>query len=90
MDLLRWSSISFVDQAARLETNFKVHVDRYGEGEIPVKELVEKLMRDKEKAGKSELPNICPFEWEFSLSSIFVEVDTPLVNISLTYMMMIN
>ncbi|KAL8491504.1 hypothetical protein ACS0TY_023210 [Phlomoides rotata] len=65
-------------KAARLETNFKLHVDQYGEGEIPVKELVEKLMRDKEKADESELPNICPLEWEFNLSSIFVEVDTPL------------
>ncbi|KAL8491505.1 hypothetical protein ACS0TY_023211 [Phlomoides rotata] len=67
-----------VKDAARLETNFKLHVDQYGEGEIAVKELVEKLMRDKEKADESELPNICPLEWEFNLSSIFVEVDTPL------------
>lgn len=83
MNFVTWFiCISSVDQAARLETNFKLHVDQYGEGEIPVKELVEKLMRDKEKADESELPNICPIEWEFNLSSIFVEVDTPLVIIS--------
>ncbi|KAG6419940.1 hypothetical protein SASPL_116454 [Salvia splendens] len=65
-------------KAERLETSFKVQVDRYGEGEIPVKELVEKLMRDTEKADENKLPNICPRDWEHNLSSIFVEVDTPL------------
>ncbi|KAL3830520.1 hypothetical protein ACJIZ3_019322 [Penstemon smallii] len=65
-------------KAERLEMSFKLQIEKYGEGEIPVKEMVEKLMRDREKADESKLPNICSIDWELSLSSIFVEVDTPL------------
>lgn len=65
-------------KADRLEMSFKLVVERYGEGEIPVKELVEELMRDTQKADEDKLPNICPRDWELNLSSIFVEVDTPL------------
>ncbi|KAI3459950.1 hypothetical protein Pfo_016613 [Paulownia fortunei] len=65
-------------KAERLQLNFKLQVKQYGEGEIMVKEMVEKLMRDTVKADESKLPNICSPDWEFSLSSIFVEVDTPL------------
>nr|GEX70492.1 retrovirus-related Pol polyprotein from transposon TNT 1-94 [Tanacetum cinerariifolium] len=43
-----------------------------------MKEMIHKLMRDTTKAEKSQLPNICSLEWEHSLSSIFVEADTPL------------
>jgi uncharacterized protein with NRDE domain len=46
-----------------------------------VKEMAEKLMRDTVKADESKLPRICSLDWEFNLSSIFVEVDTPLVNL---------
>jgi uncharacterized protein with NRDE domain len=46
-----------------------------------MKEMVGRLMRDTVKAEESKLPRICSHDWEFSLSSIFVEVDTPLVNI---------
>lgn len=45
--------------------------------------MVEKLMKDTVKADKSSLPHICSVDWEFNLSSIYVEVDTPLVSISL-------
>lgn len=68
-------------QAQRLGLNFKQWLGKHGEGEITVKEMVEKLMRDSVKADKSRLPGICSLDWEFNLSSIFVEVDTPLVNI---------
>ncbi|WJX32663.1 hypothetical protein P8452_20961 [Trifolium repens] len=47
-------------------------------GEIHVKEVIKKLMKDRVKADKSMLPNICSLDWEFNLSSIFVEVETPL------------
>lgn len=57
-------------------------MSRYGKSEIPVKEMVEKLMRDKVKADESDLPQICALDWELNLSSIFVEVDTPLVYIN--------
>ncbi|KAL7127879.1 hypothetical protein ABFS83_14G280000 [Erythranthe nasuta] len=65
-------------KAERLKLNFKLEVKKYVEGEISVKEMVEKLMRDRVKADKSMLPNICSPDWEFNISSIFVEVDTPL------------
>ncbi|KAK7321168.1 hypothetical protein VNO77_31522 [Canavalia gladiata] len=65
-------------KAQRLEVGFKEQLAKYGEGEIPVKEVIQKLMKDKTKADKSCLPNICSLDWEFNLSSIFVEVKTPL------------
>lgn len=67
-------------QAKRLEQKFKEHINNYGKGEIPVKEMTETLMRDTVKADESKLPGICARDWEFNLSSIFLEVETPLVN----------
>ncbi|KAH0694617.1 hypothetical protein KY285_021714 [Solanum tuberosum] len=64
-------------QAQRLKLNFKRMLDVYDE-KICVKEMIEKLMRDTTKADKSKLPRICSTDWELELSSIFVEVDTPL------------
>lgn len=68
-------------QAQRLGLNFREQLAKYGKGQIPVKEMVEKLMQDSVKADKSRLPGICSLDWEFDLSSVFVEVDTPLVNL---------
>ncbi|XP_004300538.1 PREDICTED: transport and Golgi organization 2 homolog [Fragaria vesca subsp. vesca] len=65
-------------KAQRLRLNFQKELIKYGEDEIPVRELIEKLMKDKVKADKSKLPCICKLDWEYKLSSIFVEVDTPL------------
>ncbi|WVZ18318.1 hypothetical protein V8G54_005640 [Vigna mungo] len=65
-------------KSLRLELSFKEHVAKYGEGEIGVKEVIEKVMKDRVKADKSLLPRICSPDWEFNLSSIFVEVETPL------------
>lgn len=65
-------------KAQRLRLNFQKELIKYGESEIPVKELIPKLMKDKVKADKSKLPRICALDWEYELSSIFVEVDTPL------------
>lgn len=65
-------------KAQRLQFRFKEHLSKNGEGEIHVKEVIKKLMKDKVKADKSMLPNICSLDWEFNLSSIFVEVETPL------------
>ncbi|XP_061345934.1 uncharacterized protein LOC133291648 [Gastrolobium bilobum] len=65
-------------KAQRLEFSFKEHLAKYGEGEIPVKEVIKKLMKDTVKADESALPHICSLDWEFNLSSIFVEVETPL------------
>ncbi|XP_023904487.1 uncharacterized protein LOC112016195 [Quercus suber] len=65
-------------KAQRLGLSFKERLAKHGKGEIPLKEMVEKLMRDTVKADESKLPHICSLDWEFNLSSIFVEVDTPL------------
>lgn len=66
-------------QSQRLGKSFKELLKQYGEGELPVKVIVEKLMRDTNKADKGNLPCICSLDWELDLSSIYVEVDTPLV-----------
>ncbi|XP_071713351.1 uncharacterized protein [Rutidosis leptorrhynchoides] len=63
----------------RLKLNFKKILSTYDEDEdLPIKDLINKLMRDTTKADMSQLPNICSLDWEHHLSSIFVEVDTPL------------
>ncbi|KAJ7957977.1 transport and Golgi organization 2-like [Quillaja saponaria] len=65
-------------KAQRLGLNFHEQLDKYGEGEIPLKEIIQKIMRDTVKADESLLPRICSLDWEFNLSSVFVEVETPL------------
>ncbi|KAF5191711.1 Transport and golgi organization 2-like protein [Thalictrum thalictroides] len=65
-------------KAQRLHQNFKELYGKFGEDEIPMKKFVEGLMKDTVKADKNRLPNICSPEWELNLSSIFVEVETPL------------
>ncbi|KAK8512638.1 hypothetical protein V6N13_082827 [Hibiscus sabdariffa] len=64
-------------KALRLGQCFKQMLNKHGKKEVKVKEMVEKLMKDRVKANKSKLPGICDLEWEFNHSSIFVEVDTP-------------
>ena len=73
---------SFSLQAERLRHSFKDQLARYGDGEVCVKEMVEKLMRDTVKDDKSMLPHIYPVEREYQMSSIFVEEETPSVNMS--------
>ncbi|XP_009787158.1 uncharacterized protein LOC107775770 [Nicotiana tabacum] len=67
-------------KAQRLKLSFKTMLDVYKASEkcICIKEMIEKLMRDTTKAEKGKLPCICSLDWELELSSIFVEVDTPL------------
>ncbi|XP_058098556.1 uncharacterized protein LOC131243320 [Magnolia sinica] len=66
-------------KAQRLHENFKVLLDAYDKEEIPEKEMIERLMGDHLKADKEKLPNTgCDPEWEFNLSSIFIDVETEL------------
>ncbi|CAI0444041.1 unnamed protein product [Linum tenue] len=65
-------------KALKLGMGFKEQLLNYGEGEVDLKEMAKKLMRDRVKADENRLPGICDVEWELGLSSIFVEVDTPL------------
>lgn len=65
-------------KAERLVHNFKEQMNTYGEGEVRANDMVEKLMRDTTKADKSSLPGIYPLEFEYRLSSIYIEpTDTP-------------
>nr|GMD43603.1 transport and Golgi organization 2 homolog [Ipomoea batatas] len=65
-------------KSQRLKMNFKKMVGEKEEADLPLKEMVEKLMRDTTKPDHTLLPHICSLDWEFSLSSIFVQVHTPL------------
>ncbi|KAF3796161.1 hypothetical protein EJ110_NYTH03193 [Nymphaea thermarum] len=66
-----------LDLAERLGRNFKDLIQQYGGKEIHEKNMVEKLMNDTVKAERNMLPGTGHDpEWEFSLSSIFVETDT--------------
>ena len=67
-------------QAQRLEKSFKDLLDDYGETEILLKEMPEKLMRDTTKDDESRLSGIYPPEFEYQLSSIFVDCETPSVS----------
>ncbi|CAA7407091.1 unnamed protein product [Spirodela intermedia] len=65
-------------KALRLGKGFKELLYKYdAEEEIPARELVKQLMCDRVKAERDRLPNTgCDSDWEWNLSSIFVEVDT--------------
>ncbi|XP_073225888.1 uncharacterized protein [Cicer arietinum] len=65
-------------KAERLRHNFKELIDEYGEGEFPIKEMVEKLMTNTVKDDEDHLlPGIHPPEFERPLSSIFVDTQLP-------------
>ncbi|KAK8946222.1 hypothetical protein KSP40_PGU007351 [Platanthera guangdongensis] len=64
-------------KALRLHRNLEEMLEGYGGEEIPVKEVVAKLMNDSVKADFNRLPVTgCEPEWEFSLSSIFVDTES--------------
>ncbi|XP_078437934.1 transport/golgi organization-like protein (DUF833) [Wolffia australiana] len=65
-------------KALCLRMSFKDLLYKYNEEDvIPSRELVKQLMRDRVKADRDHLPNTgCSSEWEWNLSSVFVEVDT--------------
>ncbi|CAK9177920.1 unnamed protein product [Ilex paraguariensis] len=65
-------------KATRLKDSFEDLLNKYGEGEAPIKEMTGELMRNMIKDEESMLPAIYPPEWEYHLSSIFVEAETPL------------
>ncbi|KAG0474457.1 hypothetical protein HPP92_014143 [Vanilla planifolia] len=64
-------------KAQRLRRKFKELLDMYDGKEIPLEEMVVKLMSDNVKADLHSLPITgCMPEWEFDLSSIFVDVES--------------
>lgn len=67
---------SCVFQAQRLQKAFKLVLEEYGESEIPVESAAKQLMKDTTKDEERSLPGIYAPEWEYQLSSIFVEAET--------------
>ncbi|KAL3722829.1 hypothetical protein ACJRO7_035091 [Eucalyptus globulus] len=63
-------------KAVRLRTNFEKFLEKHGGGELLAKEMADTLMTDATKADKTTLPGIYSIEFEYPLSSIFVEVNT--------------
>ncbi|XP_010918266.1 uncharacterized protein [Elaeis guineensis] len=66
-------------KAQRLGKNFDEFLREHGKKDISLKGMVEELMGDNVKANRDELPDtgVNP-EWEFELSSIFIDTDTKL------------
>ncbi|RWW02546.1 hypothetical protein GW17_00034354 [Ensete ventricosum] len=68
-------------KAQRLGMRFRDLLVKYDQEEIPEKEMVDKLMSDTARADRDRLPNTgCDTEYEFKLSSIFVEFETKQVD----------
>ncbi|KAI6700949.1 hypothetical protein NL676_015273 [Syzygium grande] len=63
-------------KAVRLRSNFEKILEKCGGGEFPAEDMAEELMTDTTKADKTTLPGIYSEEFEYSLSSIFVEANT--------------
>nr|XP_043625341.1 uncharacterized protein LOC122596776 isoform X2 [Erigeron canadensis] len=61
-------------KAQRLEHGFKDLLNQYGEGEIPINEMVDKLMGNTVKDDLNMLPRIYSPEFEYQLSSVFVDI----------------
>lgn len=64
-------------KAQRLEHHFSNLLNIYVNGECPIREFAEKLMKNTVKDDERMLPSIYPPEWEYQLSSIYVEAETP-------------
>ncbi|GFP86993.1 transport and golgi organization 2 homolog [Phtheirospermum japonicum] len=67
-----------VAEAQRLRRSFKVAVEKCFDAEISLKGISEVLMNDTSKDDESELPGIYTPDFEYHLSAIFVEADSPL------------
>ncbi|KAI3447886.1 hypothetical protein Pfo_004551 [Paulownia fortunei] len=65
-------------KAQRLRRSFEDAVRKCFEAEISLKEITKILMNDTTKDDESVLPRIYPPEFEYLLSAIFVEANTPL------------
>lgn len=69
-------------QAQRLKQHFASFWNMYANyDECPIGEISEKMMRDTVKDENEMLPGIYPPEWEYQLSSIYVDFETPQVHL---------
>lgn len=64
-----------------MRSNFEKILEKCGGGEFPAEEMAKELMTDMTKADKTTLPGIYSEEFEYSLSSIFVEANTEQVRL---------
>lgn len=64
-------------KAQRLKQHFTDFLNMYSDDECPIGEMSKKIMRDTVKDEKEMLPCIYPPEWEYQLSSIYVDTETP-------------
>ncbi|RAL53187.1 hypothetical protein DM860_006859 [Cuscuta australis] len=65
-------------KAQRLRRGLKLVLEEYGESEIPVESTAKELMQDTTRdEDENDLPGILSPEFEFQLSSIFVEIESP-------------
>lgn len=64
-------------KAQRLKQHFTNFLNMYGNNECHVGKMSEEIMRDTVKDEKGLLPSIYPPEWEYQLSSIYVDIETP-------------
>lgn len=69
-----------------MEHGFKDVLDEYGEGEIPITKLIDKLMRNVVKDDISILPGIYDPDFEYELSSVFVNPVPPKVTFFPTFL----
>jgi len=60
-------------QAERMRQSLEEFIKEYGESDLPIKEMVEKLMTNRVKDEEWMLPGVQPREREHPLSAIFVE-----------------
>ncbi|KAG2409294.1 uncharacterized protein HKW66_Vig0041160 [Vigna angularis] len=64
-------------KAKRMRQSFEELIEEYGESDLPIKEMVEKLMTNRVKDEEWMLPGVQPREREHPLSAIFVETELP-------------
>ncbi|KAJ4846644.1 hypothetical protein Tsubulata_014659 [Turnera subulata] len=65
-------------KAQRLAHSLKNLLDRCDGAELPITEMAEEIMTNTIKDDESKLPQIYPAKFEYQLSSIFVDTDSPL------------
>lgn len=70
-------------QAQLLRCGFEELIEEKNTGEIPDTSLAVKLMMNQTKDDKN-LPGVLAPEWEYKLSSVFVEANTPSVTLEVS------
>ncbi|PWA41417.1 hypothetical protein CTI12_AA554070 [Artemisia annua] len=67
------SAVFAKSRGSKIGARFRDCLNQYGDGELPVTEMIDKLMGNTVKDDLSKLPQIYPPEFEYQLSSVFVD-----------------